>query len=560
MNKRKTANRITALSRRAVQLISFLIFPGLFIQIFYCIKSLMMLIFHQQGTLQSAASDILLLAVTTLVTAVAGRFFCGWMCAFGSMQDLLYRLPRMFRRKSKPLQPKADFVFKWIKYILLFVIVVFVWGLELITIPSGINPWELFGMLASFGSWPSFSTLLQGWIPAMILLTLIMVFSIAVERFFCRYFCPLGAYLSLIGRFRPMNIAKQRDKCGSCSLCTRKCSMGLALKNMDRVETGECINCMECTGNCPSGNAHLDLSEKNKNILLAGTVSASLIGGAYFLGNFLDTQYAGTASASAATVNAENQNKGEAADLKDGTYTGSGTGFRGETDVEVNVADGLITGVSITSSSDDAEYLSKASKTIIAEILAGQSSKVDTVSGATYSSKGIISAVENALTGASGTAQTESTAASGETAAADTGAGTASADTAAGTTADTAADTTTDTAADTASGSTSFQDGTYTGSGTGFRGETDVTVTVSGGKITNIKVDSYQDDQQFFERASATVIQEIISNQSVKVDAVSGATYSSSGIKAAVADALNLSYTADTVQSTKGHGQSHGFR
>lgn len=84
-----------------------------------------------------------------------------------------------------------------------------------------------------------------------------------------------------------------------------------------------------------------------------------------------------------------------------------------------------------------------------------------------------------------------------------------------------------------------------------------MTVTVSGGKITDIKIDSYQDDQQFFERASSTIIQRIISNQSVNVDAVSGATYSSNGIKEAVANALNLSFTASTVQSG-GHGQSHG--
>ena len=540
MNKRQKRNRIVSISKRAVQLISFLIFPGLFIQIFYCIKSLVMLLLHQQGTLQSAASDILLLAVVTLVTAVAGRFFCGWMCTFGSMQDLLYRFPRLFRKGGRPLRPKADTALKGIKYVLFFVIVIFVWGLELITIPSGLNPWELFGMLASLGKWPSIDTVLQGWIPAGVLLLLIMAFSAFIERFFCRYFCPLGAYLSLISRFRPMNVEKKRDKCGSCTLCTRKCSMGIDLKSMDRVETGECINCMECTRACPLGNAHLDLSEKNKNILLAGTVSCIMIGGAYYLGNFMDNQLSSASSATVTSVDAGNQNTGEAASLQDGTYTGSGTGFRGQTNVNVIISSGLITGVSITSASDDTEYLNKASKTIIAEILAKQSSQVDTVSGATYSSKGIIAAVENALTGSSSPSVSES---ASETSAEST---------AESTVADTA-----DTVSSSKSSSTSLQDGTYTGSGTGLRGETGVTVTVSGGKITDIKIDSYQDDQQFFERASSTIIQRIISNQSVNVDAVSGATYSSNGIKEAVANALNLSFTASTVQSG-GHGQSHG--
>ncbi|WP_333887258.1 FMN-binding protein, partial [Clostridium sp.] len=65
-----------------------------------------------------------------------------------------------------------------------------------------------------------------------------------------------------------------------------------------------------------------------------------------------------------------------------------------------------------------------------------------------------------------------------------------------------------------------------------------VSVVVKNGKITDITTLSYQDDEKFYDRASSTVIQEIINSQSTSVDAVSGATYSSNGIMKAVENAL----------------------
>lgn len=81
-----------------------------------------------------------------------------------------------------------------------------------------------------------------------------------------------------------------------------------------------------------------------------------------------------------------------------------------------------------------------------------------------------------------------------------------------------------------------------TGSGNGFRGETQVKVVVKNKKISSIEMMSYQDDEQFFERAKETVIDNIIKN-SIDVDTVSGATFSSNGIKEAVANALNIDFT-----------------
>lgn len=539
-NKSFKQSKVLLIIRRVLQLVCFVLLPSLFIQVFNSIKVVFLLIFHGQGTFSSVVPSLILLLAVTAVTMIAGRFFCGWMCAFGSLSDLLYRLPRLGRKKLHRKPGAADRWGKAVKYILLCTIIIFVWGFQLISIPSGSNPWDLFGMLTAFSSWPTFQEILSSFLPAAIILLAILISSTLVERFFCRYLCPLGAYFSLISRIRPLRISKPRVNCGNCALCTRKCSMGIDLTTLDAVKSGECIDCMECVMCCPKKNAHPEMSEQSKNAIVAGTLSCAMIAGGYYLGDFTGTKLNGSGLSS--YTQASDLTAGVAAGIADGTYSGSGQGFRGQTDVSVTVADGIITNISVTATSDNDEYINKASSGVISDIISNQSTDVDTVTGATYSSNGIISAVKNALESAGSVSSPTATLQQSESTQ-ETIVPTEEESSVTEATASSAA----------ISGSGEWTDGTYTGSGTGLRGTTTVKVTVSGGKITDISVVSYQDDQRFFEKASSTIISEIIEAQSVDVDAVSGATYSSNGLREAVADALSLDFTPTAVQGGHGH-------
>lgn len=92
----------------------------------------------------------------------------------------------------------------------------------------------------------------------------------------------------------------------------------------------------------------------------------------------------------------ENTTTGNSSVYKDGTYSGSGSGFKGNVEVKVTVSKGKISQIDIVKNVDDAEYFVKAKK-IVDDMIKNQTADVDTVSGATYSSNGIIDAVENAL-------------------------------------------------------------------------------------------------------------------------------------------------------------------
>lgn len=197
--------------------------------------------------------------------------------------------------------------------------------------------------------------------------------------------------------------------------------------------------------------------------------------------------------------------------IKDGVYEGTGTGFKGKVKVSVTVKSHKMTDIKVLSNSDDAAYFNRASNGVIQSILSQQSLQVDVVSGATYSSKGIIAAVKNALTGEednSAAAGTDSSSGSAD----DVG--------------------TTDESGE-------YKDGIYTGTGTGFHGIVKVSVAIRNNKIKNIKVLENHDDAAYFNRASGTLIPLMIKRQTTNVDAVSGATYSSNGIIKAVRNALS---------------------
>ena len=188
-------------------------------------------------------------------------------------------------------------------------------------------------------------------------------------------------------------------------------------------------------------------------------------------------------------------------DLADGIYKGTGTGYAGEVTVAVTIKDKQITAIDILSSSDDAAFFNRA-KAVIDRIIAGQTLDVDVVSGATFSSNGIISAAAQGSTLSLADVQ--------------------------------------DAAA--------YKDGTYYGTGTGFGGTLKVKVVISGGKIASVEVVENHDDSSYLNRAKA-LIGNIISSQSTNVDVISGATYSSNGIKSAVRDALRQAAVSGNSQS-----------
>ena len=221
--------------------------------------------------------------------------------------------------------------------------------------------------------------------------------------------------------------------------------------------------------------------------------------------------------------NTTKKGKKGAIDVKDGTYKGSANGYGGKVTVNVTVSKKTMTAIDVVSAPGETDSFFQRAKGVIDEMLTAQSTDVDVVSGATYSSNGIIGAVKNALFG------TES---NNATAAAN-----------AGNAGDSAP------SVSKVSESGTWKDGTYTGSGKGFGGTISVKVTVKDGKISAIDVTSASGETASYFSKAKGIIPKMISGQTTNVDAASGATYSSNGIITAVRNALSKAETGKS--STK---------
>ena len=189
-----------------------------------------------------------------MVGALAGRFVCGWLCPFGLVQDLLYKIPFVAKLRRLP----GERWLKGIKYLLLagFVIVLPLFVVDLLG--QG-QPWFCKYVCPS-------GTLMAG-IPLMItnpalrgavgwlftwkvlILAVLIVLSLLVCRPFCRYLCPLGAIYGLCNPLSLVRLEVDQDRCTRCGRCQRSCKLDVPVWRSPN--SPDCIRCGACLSACP---------------------------------------------------------------------------------------------------------------------------------------------------------------------------------------------------------------------------------------------------------------------------------------------------------------------
>lgn len=193
-----------------------------------------------------------------------GRWICGFLCPFGLIQDLLYKVKTPKVRKNRLTRSAS-----YLKYVLLIVFVVIIPlayagkmplpGFCKYICPSGTflgagglltnkKNEDLLGMLGPLFTWK------------FLLLVGFIVGAIFIYRFFCRFFCPLGAIYGLFNKISFLGMKLDKSKCVDCGLCIGECRM-----DVKKVGDHECISCGRCVNVCPT-NA---ISYKGPKILLA---------------------------------------------------------------------------------------------------------------------------------------------------------------------------------------------------------------------------------------------------------------------------------------------------
>lgn len=187
---------------------------------------------------------------------LVGRFICGWLCLFGLIQELLYKIPLPKLKVPK----KIDRVLRYLKYAVLLILVFllpFFWRSEL-----GVGEPFFCKYLCPVGT-------LEGGVPLVLLqeqlksaagflfrwkfalMALVLLSSVYIHRPFCKYLCPLGAFYALFQKVSVLRLKLDKEKCVSCGKCEKTCPMGVAVTR--DPNSAECIRCGACVRACPAG-------------------------------------------------------------------------------------------------------------------------------------------------------------------------------------------------------------------------------------------------------------------------------------------------------------------
>lgn len=153
--------------------------------------------------------------------------------------------------------------------------------LALVVIATAITG-ELF--IRPFDPWAAFhhilsAELISGFLVGLIILVVSLVGSFVYDRFFCKYLCPMGAFLGLINRIGIYRIRRNNDSCTHCMACNRACPTDVRVESMDQVQSAECINCNLCVAACPVADTLVIAAPRAKKRIppLAVTIATAAV-------------------------------------------------------------------------------------------------------------------------------------------------------------------------------------------------------------------------------------------------------------------------------------------
>lgn len=228
------------------------------------------------GAMQSVASgrghriSFYVLGIIMLFGIFLGRIVCGFLCPFGFLQDLLYKIPG---RKMK-VPEKADRPMRYIKYVVLVLFVIILpgvvrdgFGLGTTWFCKYICPAGTLGAGLPLMATNEVLRNSAGMLFAFKLgiLIAVVLLSVLICRPFCKYICPLGALYGIFNKYSFFRLEIDKDKCTGCKKCERVCPMNIRVT--EDISNAECISCGKCASECPE-DAVRRMSIKKKSRLL----------------------------------------------------------------------------------------------------------------------------------------------------------------------------------------------------------------------------------------------------------------------------------------------------
>lgn len=204
-----------------------------------------------------ALGSFILFFAILLITLLYKRAFCGQICPLGTLQALFGSIGRKTIKKRVTTSSKTDRVFRLLKYLVLVGFVVGTWATGILLIRA-FDPWVAYAHVFSLEEMFEFPI-------GLAILLISIVGALWVDRIFCKYLCPFGAFLGLLSPIGMYGIHRNTETCIDCKKCDHACPANIVVSQVEFVTDTECIMCNECINACPVENT-LEIATKKRTL------------------------------------------------------------------------------------------------------------------------------------------------------------------------------------------------------------------------------------------------------------------------------------------------------
>jgi polyferredoxin len=199
------------------------------------------------GTINTVhPSGLFIFLAIVAVSIVLKKAFCSWLCPIGTLSESLWMLGKRLFKRNLSVPRWLDYPLRSLKYLLLLFFVWSVMQMDVDALAAFI--YSPYNKMADAKMYLFFAEIGGGALWTIIALVLL---SVVIKNFWCRYLCPYGALLGLAGWLSPLKITRNRSRCIDCELCTKACPAGIKVHTAARVWSDECMSCMACVEACP---------------------------------------------------------------------------------------------------------------------------------------------------------------------------------------------------------------------------------------------------------------------------------------------------------------------
>jgi polyferredoxin len=211
-----------------------------------------------------------LLVAFLIISFLFRKAFCSWLCPIGTLSEALWKLGQKVLKRNWSFPRWIDLPLRGLKYLLLIFFIYAIGGMSAGAIEAFLS--SPYGLVADLKMLHFFRNLS---ITTAITIGVLLILSIFLQNFWCRYLCPYGALTGIASLFSPAKIVRNEQRCIDCGKCTRACPALLKVDKLPCVRSAECTGCLECVTVCPAEGA-LQLSFWRKRRLQAWMMAAGL--------------------------------------------------------------------------------------------------------------------------------------------------------------------------------------------------------------------------------------------------------------------------------------------